>query len=57
MRTEAIEIFKYNELSEGAQKAALDNMGDAELDHEWWDGDYEDAKEIAKTLGIERLLN
>lgn len=53
MKTHTIETFKFVELSEEAQENALDANRDWNTyGAEWWDGVYDDAKEIGKILGI-----
>lgn len=46
MRTETIEIFKFEELSPEAQQKTIKELWDLNVDHEWWDMTYEDAKTI-----------
>lgn len=37
MRETTIKIYKFEELSEEAQQAAISNLGDINIDYEWWD--------------------
>ena len=46
MRTETIEIFKFEELSEEAKQKAIEKMYDINVSHNWWEFTYEDAKRI-----------
>lgn len=46
MRTETINIYKFDELSEAAQQKAIENLHDINVDHEWWDCTYDDAMNI-----------
>ncbi len=46
MRTETIEIFKFEELSKEAKKNAVEKMHNLNVDHNWWEFTYEDAKRI-----------
>lgn len=39
MRTISVKVYKFDELSEEAQQAALSNLGDINVDCEWWDYD------------------
>ena len=41
-----IKVCSFDELSEDSQAVAVDNLRDINTDHEWWEGIYEDAKEI-----------
>lgn len=47
--------FKFSELSDKAKQTALDaeRYSEGYLHHEWWDGVYEDAVNMAEILGIE----
>jgi len=53
MRQETINIYEFSELSEESQEKAIEKFREHNLDYEWWDFIYEDAKEIAKLMGIE----
>jgi len=46
MRTETIEIFRFEELSEEAKQNAVEKMYDLNVSHNWWEFTYEDAKRI-----------
>ena len=46
MKTIQINLYKFDELPEEAQRAALDKYADINVDHDWWDSTYEDAKMI-----------
>lgn len=37
MRTVKTKVYKFEELSEEAQKKALKRLNDINIDHEWWD--------------------
>lgn len=39
-------VYKFNELPEDAQQKALENLYDINVDHDWWGGIYDDAKNI-----------
>ena len=42
MRTVEIQLFKFEELSEEGKKAALINLHDLNVSHDWWDYHYDD---------------
>lgn len=44
MRTIRIKLYKFNELSESAKQKAIENLSSINVDYEWWEGTYEDAK-------------
>jgi hypothetical protein len=46
MKTIEIQLFKFNELSEAAKEKALEKLWDLNVDHDWWNDTYEDAKSI-----------
>lgn len=48
MRTETIEKtwYTFGELSEEAQEHAIEKLWDINVDYEWWECVYEDAREI-----------
>ncbi len=46
MKIKQIETFKFSELSDKAKQKALEKLSDINVDHEWWDYIYEDAKNI-----------
>jgi len=46
------ELFPHDELSEKAQRAAIEGLYAVNVDdHDWWDGTYEDAKSIGCDIG------
>lgn len=47
--TKTITLYKFDELSEEAQNNAFSKLGNINVDHDWWDHIYEDAK----TIGLE----
>lgn len=47
-RTIEIQAYKFDELSETAKQKVLEKFYDFNVDHDWWDCTYEDAK----TVGI-----
>ena len=50
MRTETTTrtLYRYDELTEDGKRAAIEGLADINVDHDWWDCLYEDAK----TVGI-----
>jgi hypothetical protein len=55
--TRIITLYRFDELSEEAQEAALSNLHDVNVHHNWRDSMYEDAKLIGleiKEFDIER---
>lgn len=46
MRTIRVKLFKFEELSEKAQKKAISEFSDINVDHDWWNFIYADAAEI-----------
>lgn len=46
-------VYKFAELSDDAKQTALDKLRDLNVDHEWWEFLYDDAKECGRILGID----
>ena len=46
MRTIEVKIFKFNELNEKAKQNAISNLYNINIDYNWWEFIYEDAKNI-----------
>ncbi len=46
MKTKTINLYSFDELSEKAKSKAIENLYDINVNHEWWDSTYEDAKNI-----------
>lgn len=46
MRTVRTKVYKFGELSEDAKQKAIEKFWDVNVDYEWWEGIYEDAKNI-----------
>jgi len=51
--TREITVFKFEELSERAQDKARQWYAEHGMCYEWWDGDYEDAKDQGKERGFD----
>lgn len=46
MKTKTINLYEFDELSESAKEKAIQNLSDINVDYEWWDFIFEDAKRI-----------
>lgn len=46
MKTKTYNVYKFDELSKEAQQKAIESLCDINVDHEWWEFTYEDAKNI-----------
>jgi hypothetical protein len=46
MRKITIKVYPYSELSDKSKANAIDNLHDINVDFGWWDGTYDDAKNI-----------
>jgi len=48
MREDTIttKVYEFKELSDEAKEAAIQNLADINVDYEWWDAIYEDAKNV-----------
>lgn len=46
METRTYKVYKFDELTEEQKEKVLDRYFDINVDHEWWDSTYEDAKNI-----------
>jgi hypothetical protein len=53
MRTESINIYKFAELSEESQEKALNHLRYVNVEHDWWEFQYEDLKTLCKLIGID----
>lgn len=52
MRTETINVYKFDELNDEAKEKAREWYRDGALDYEWWDSVYEDAAAVGLLMGI-----
>jgi len=50
MRTVRTKLFQFNELSKEAQEKAISQLSDINVNYDWWDFTYNDAKEVGITL-------
>jgi hypothetical protein len=39
-------VYKFSELSEAAQKVAIENLYDINVSYDWWEFTYEDAEQV-----------
>lgn len=46
MKTIKINLYQFEELSDKAKERAISDLFEINVDHEWWDGVYEDANEV-----------
>lgn len=46
MKTKTINIYSFNELSEEAKQKAIEKFYDINVNYNWWEFTYEDAKNI-----------
>lgn len=46
MQTKTYNVYKYDELTEEQKEKAINNLYDINVDHDWWEFTYEDAKNI-----------
>lgn len=46
MKTIEINLYKFAELSDEAQQTAIEKLSDINVDYNWWDSTYEDAKNV-----------
>jgi len=53
METRTYQVYKYDELPDDAKQKAIEKHYDINTEHDWWDCEYEDFKEIGKCLGID----
>lgn len=53
MRVQERNIYTYDELPPEIQEKILEKNRDINVDHDWWDYIYDDAKEIGGFLGID----
>jgi hypothetical protein len=49
MKTKTYNVYKFDELTDKQKAKAIDNLRDINVDYDWWDSTYEDAK----TIGLE----
>ena len=53
MRIMETKVWSFNELSDDAKQTAIANFRENNLDYEWWDCVYNDAKMIGALMGID----
>lgn len=50
MRIKETKVYPFDELSEDAQEKAIENLWDINLDYEWWECTFEDAKNVGVVI-------
>lgn len=50
IKTESIEVYKFEELDEKAQQKALSIVCEFRYDYDWWDSAYQDAERVGLTI-------
>lgn len=53
MRTIQVNAYKFDELSKEAQDKVVEWFKDINVQHDWYDFIYEDAKQVASLMGID----
>lgn len=46
MKTITVNLYEFDELSEESQQKAIENLYDINVDYDWWDSTYDDAKNV-----------
>jgi hypothetical protein len=46
MKTITLNIYSFDELSQEAKEVAIDSLCSINVEHDWWDCTYEDARQI-----------
>lgn len=52
METRSYKVYEFDELPDSSKEAAIEKFRENNLDYEWWDYIYEDARKIGSILGI-----
>ena len=50
MKTKTINLYSFDELREESKKKAIQNLWDINVDYDWWQFIYDDAKQIGLKL-------
>jgi len=50
MRIKETKLFQFNELSDEAKETAIQSCCEFNIDHDWWDCTYDDAKNVGLKL-------
>jgi hypothetical protein len=50
MKTTTLNIYSFDELSQEAKEVAVDSLCSINVEHDWWDFTYEDARQIGLKL-------
>ena len=57
MKTITVNLYSFNELNGEAKKVAIEKLSDINVDYQWWECTYEDAKNIGLKItgfGLDR---
>lgn len=46
MKQVTINVYQFNELNEDAKQKAIQELSDINVDYQWWESTYEDAKNV-----------
>lgn len=47
-----VRVYTYDELGASAQERVIKELGDINVDYEWWDGEYDYFQEELKKIGV-----
>ena len=50
MKTKTINLYQFDELSEDAKAKAIERLSDINVDYQWWESVYEDARDVKLKL-------
>lgn len=50
METKTYNVYKFSELSQEAKENAINLLYDINVDYSWWDGIYEDARNVGLSI-------
>ena len=53
MEVLSIKTFAFDELSDTAKATAIEENYEYNTNYDWWDGDYDDFKNVGKCIGID----
>lgn len=51
MRTITTTVYEFDELTDDAKQKVIENLCDINVDYDWWDTTYQDAKEVGLNIG------
>ena len=50
MKTKTINVYQFDELSDDAKAKAIERLSDINVDYQWWESTYEDARYVKLKL-------